>query len=237
MNLKLISDVIHDNLDIVKPPTALQHTTVSLAPGSVSSIHQAFTAHWPSLISSCTFRLVSVASVSTGLFKPDYKMKPGRSISWIADRSSSVKKKNPYQIENAWSTRWPESVWEIGPSPISASVSLPPSLPPPVSPLSSSIPTPPPHSSTYRTRRWIWNRCIVVWTVFWTRTWPTSRSPAPLSRSLRWTSAACSPARPLWSRARSPGGTTRPRASLWPPSSPGRGDHLLLFPILTMGGP
>lgn len=147
------------------------------------------------------------------------------------------KKTNPYQIENAWSTRWPESVWEIGPSPISASVSLPPSLPPPVSPLSSSIPTPPPHSSTYRTRRWIWNRCIVVWTVFWTRTWPTSRSPAPLSRSLRWTSAACSPARPLWSRARSPGGTTRPRASLWPPSSPGRGHHLLLFPILTMGGP
>lgn len=95
MNLKLISDVIHDNLDIVKPPTALQHTTVSLAPGSVSSIHQAFTAHWPSLISSCTFRLVSVASVSTGLFKPDYKMKPGRSISWIADRSSSVQKKKP----------------------------------------------------------------------------------------------------------------------------------------------
>lgn len=235
MNLKLISDVIHDNLDIVKPPTALQHTTVSLAPGSVSSIHQAFTAHWPSLISSCTFRLVSVASVSTGLFKPDYKMKPGRSISWIADRSSSVKK----NTISDWECMEHTLTWiSLRNRPIAnLSLCVPPSLPPPVSPLSSSIPTPPPHSSTYRTRRWIWNRCIVVWTVFWTRTWPTSRSPAPLSRSLRWTSAACSPARPLWSRARSPGGTTRPRASLWPPSSPGRGDHLLLFPILTMGGP
>lgn len=100
-----------------------------------------------------------------------------------------------------------------------------------VSYLSSSTP------SSYRTRRWTWNRCIVVWTIFWTRTWPTSRSPVPLSRSLRWTSAACSPTRPLWWWGQSPFGTTHHRVSLWLPFSQGRGDRLLLFPTLTMGGP
>lgn len=145
MNLKLISDVIHDNLDIVKPPTALQHTTVSLAPGSVSSIHQAFTAHWPSLISSCTFRLVSVASVSTGLFKPDYKMKPGQSISWIADRSSSVKKK---PISD-WECMEHTLTWiSLRNRPIAnLSLCVPPSLSP--SPLSLHCPPPsPPHRPT-----------------------------------------------------------------------------------------
>lgn len=65
-----------------------------------------------------------------------------------------------------------------------------------------------------RTRRWTWNRCIGVWTVLWTRTWHTSRSPHHLSRSLPWTSAACRPA--------SSGRlceTTRARACLWAPSS------------------
>lgn len=86
-----------------------------------------------------------------------------------------------------------------------------------------------------RTKRWTWSRCTGVWTVFWTRTWPTSRSPAPLSRSLRWTSAAQRPHwRLLWGQGRT---TTHPRALLWPPSSQGRGARLLLSPSLTMGGP
>ena len=84
-------------------------------------------------------------------------------------------------------------------------------------PLCPSLP-PPSLSRPYRTRRWIWNRCTGVWTVLWTRTGLTSRSPARLSRSLRWTSAACSPAS-SWSL----GGTTRPRPCLWPPFSRGRG--------------
>ena len=214
---------------------------VALAPGSFSSGHQTVNIHWPSLISRCTFKLVCVASVPTGLltfFKRQTEtrccLSSGMLIAVHQFKTKGHVQK-PWQIENAWSTSRPESVWETGPSPISASVSLlPPLLPPPVSPLSSSTPA---SSSSCRTRRWIWNRCIVVWTVFWTRTWPTSRSPAPLSRSLRWTSAACSPARPLWCRGRSPCGTTRPRASLWPPSSQGRGCRLRLYPTLTMGGP
>lgn len=40
--------------------------SVSLAPGLLLSRHQTFNIHWPSLISRCTFKFISVASVPTG---------------------------------------------------------------------------------------------------------------------------------------------------------------------------
>ena len=48
---------------------------VGLAPGLFSSRHQTVNIHWPSLISRCTFKLVSVASVPTGLLTANDKQK------------------------------------------------------------------------------------------------------------------------------------------------------------------